>query len=76
MFQSYQDSFVIVFTENILVYLENEGEHMDHLRVVLQLLKENKLFPKYRKCDFLLRSVALLGYIISSDGVEVDTKKT
>ena len=49
---------------------------MDHLRVVLQVLKENQIFTKYRKCEFWLRSVAFLGHTISSEGTEVDPKKT
>ena len=48
---------------------------MNHLRVVLQVLKEHKLFPKYRKCEFWLRSVTFLGDIISSEGFEVDPIK-
>ena len=44
---------------------------MDHLRVVLHVLKENQLFSKYSKLEFWLRSVAFLGHIISSDGIEV-----
>ena len=75
VFQSYLDSFFIVFIENILVYSKNEGEHMDHLRVVLQVIKENQLFTKYRKCEFWLRSVAFLGHIISSKRIEVNTRK-
>ena len=47
---------------------------MDHLTVVLQVLKENQLFAKYSKCDFWLRSVVFLGNMISSEGVEVDPK--
>ena len=49
---------------------------MKHLRVVLQVLKENQLFAKYRKCEFWLRSVVFLGHVISSEGVEVDPRKT
>ena len=48
---------------------------MKHLRVVLQVLKENQLFAKYRKCEFWLRSVVFLGHVISSEGVEVDPRK-
>ena len=48
---------------------------MDHLMVVLQVLKENKLFSKYNKCDFWLRWVTFLCHIISSEGVEVDPRK-
>ena len=49
---------------------------MDHLRVVLQVLKENQLFAKYSKCEFWLKSKAFLGHIISSERVEVDPRKT
>ena len=49
---------------------------MDHLIVVLQVLKENKLFAKYNKCDFWLRWVTFLCHIICSEGVEVDSRKT
>ena len=53
MFRSYLDSFVIVFIDDILVYSKNKGEHMDHLRVVLQVFKEQQLFSKYKKFEFL-----------------------
>ena len=49
---------------------------MNHLKVVLQELKENQLFAKYRKGEFWLRSVAFLGHIVSSEGVEVNPRKT
>ena len=49
---------------------------MNHLRVVLKVLKENQLYVHYRKCEFLIRSVTFLGHIISSEGVEVDPRKT
>ena len=55
VFQSYLDSFVIVFIDDILVYSKNEGEHIDHFSMVLQVLKENQLFSMYRKCEFWLR---------------------
>ena len=49
---------------------------MNHLRVVLQVLKEHHLFAKYIKCEFWLRSLTFLGHIFSSEGVEVDPRKT
>ncbi|WMV19432.1 hypothetical protein MTR67_012817 [Solanum verrucosum] len=54
----------------------SEDEHVDHLRIVLQVLKDQQLFPKFSKCEFWLRSVALLGYIVSGKGIKVDPKKT
>ena len=75
VFQNYLGSFVIVFIDDILVYSKNEGDHMGHLRVVMQTLKEHQLFAKYRKFEFWLRSVTFLGNIISSEGVEVDPRE-
>ena len=76
VFRNYLDYFVIFFIDDILVYSKNKGERMDHFRVVLQVLKKHQLFSKYSKCEFRLRSVAFLGHMISSEGIEVDPKKT
>ena len=76
VFENYLDAFVLVFIDDILVYSKNEGDHMDHLRVVLQVLKDHQLFTKYSKCKFLLRLVVFLGHVITSKGVEVKPKKT
>ena len=65
----------IVFIDDILVYSKSEDEHMDHLEVVLKVLKEHQLFAKYSKCEFWLRSVAFDCHFISSEGIEVDPKK-
>lgn len=65
VFWNYLDFFFIVFIDDILVYLKNECEHIDLLRVVLQVLKEQQLFSKCRKSEFWLRSVEFLGHIIS-----------
>ena len=68
--------FVIVFIDDILVYSRSEDEHSDHLRTVLQTLRDHKLFAKFSKCEFWLRSVAFLGHIITSEGIRVDPQKT
>ncbi|KAH0697960.1 hypothetical protein KY289_015442 [Solanum tuberosum] len=75
-FWQYFDMFVIVFIDDILIYSRSENDHMDHLRIVLQVLKDHQLFTKFSKCEFWLRSVAFLGHIVSSKGTEVDPKKT
>ena len=62
---SYLDSFVIVFIDDILVYSKNEGGHMNQLRVVLHVHKENKLFAKYTKGEFWMFSVEFIGHVIS-----------
>jgi len=69
------DNFVVVFIDDILIYSKNEEEHAEHLRIVLQRLREHKLYAKFSKCDFWLREVQFLGHIISKDGVSVDPSK-
>ena len=66
---------MIIYVDDILVYSKIESNHMGHLKVVLQVLKEHQLFSKYSKCEFWLRLVAFLCYIISTESVEVDPKK-
>ncbi|WMV09208.1 hypothetical protein MTR67_002593 [Solanum verrucosum] len=68
--------FVIVFIDYILNYSRSEDDHINYLRIVLQILKDQQLFSKYSKCEFWLKSVAFLGHIVSSKGIEVDPKKT
>lgn len=48
---------------------------MQHLRIVLMTLREHQLYAKLSKCEFWLESVAFLGHVISSDGIQVDPKK-
>ena len=75
VFRPYLDMFVIVFIDDILVYSYSEDEHSDHLRTVLQTLRDHKLFAKFSKCEFWLRSVAFLGHIISSEGIKLIPKR-
>jgi len=62
------DKFVMVFIDDILVYSKNEEENAKHLRIVLQRLREHKLYAKFSKCDFWLKEVQFLGHIISEKG--------
>ncbi|KAH0654413.1 hypothetical protein KY289_032091 [Solanum tuberosum] len=75
VFKQYLDLFVIVFIDDILIYYRNEEEHVNHLRVILQTLKDRQLFAKFSKCEFWLQSVAFLGHIVSSKGIRVDSQK-
>ena len=59
----------------ILIYSKRVEEHENHLRLVLQLLQEKKLYAKLKKCEFWLDSVAFLGHVVSKDGIAVDPKK-
>ena len=75
VFQPYLDKFVIVFIDDILVYSRSVEEHEDHLRTVLQTLREEWLYAKFSKCEFWLDQVVFLGHVISSRGIEVDPRK-
>ena len=46
------DKFVVVFIDDILIYSKNEAEHEQHLRIVLQRLRDHKLYAKFSKCEF------------------------
>ncbi|GKA30836.1 putative reverse transcriptase domain-containing protein [Tanacetum coccineum] len=71
----YLDKFVIVFIDDILVYSKDEEEHGKHLKIILELLKKERLYAKFSKCDFWLDSVQFLGHVIDRSGVHVDPAK-
>ena len=75
VFRPYLDSFVIVFIDDILVYSKTEEDHVRHLRIVLQRLREEKLYAKFSKCKFWLTSVTFLGHVVSKEGIRVDPAK-
>ena len=52
VFQPYLDQFVVVFVDDILIYSQLEREHEDHLRIILQLLRDHQLYANYSKCEF------------------------
>ena len=60
VFMEYLDKFVMVFIDDILVYSKNEEEHEEHMRLVLQKLRENQLYAKMSKCEFWLDEVSFL----------------
>ncbi|GJR42070.1 putative reverse transcriptase domain-containing protein [Tanacetum coccineum] len=71
----YQDRFVIVFIDDILIYSKSRKEHEGHLKLILKLLKEEELYAKFSKCEFWLSKVQFLGHVIISEGIHVDPAK-
>ena len=75
VFRPYLDQFVVVFVDDTLIYSQSEGKHEDHLRVVLQLMRDRQLYAKFSKCEFWLTKVRFLGHIVSASGLSVDPEK-
>ena len=71
VFQPYLDQFVVIFIDDILVYSKSEEEHEKHLRIVLQTLREHKIYAKFSKCELWLNQISFLRHIISEEGVKL-----
>ena len=71
----YLSKFVKVYIDDILIYSENTADHLDHVRTVLQTLRENKLIAKLSKCAFFFKKLKFLGFVITPEGVETDPEK-
>nr|GEY48235.1 putative reverse transcriptase domain-containing protein [Tanacetum cinerariifolium] len=71
----YLDKFVIVFIDDILIYSRKKEEHANHLRIILELLRKEKLYAQFSKCDFWIRTMQLLSHLIDSQGLYVDRAK-
>ena len=65
----------MVFIDDIMVYSKDAQEHEQHLKIVLQILREKQLFANLNKCDFWLKEVTFLGHIVSVEGIKVDPTK-
>jgi hypothetical protein len=75
VFMNELDKFVVVFIDDILIYSKSETEHARHLRIVLQRLRDHKLYAKFSKCEFWLDSVKFLGHTVSKEDIFVDPSK-
>ena len=75
VFMEYLDKFVVVLIDDIMVYSKNEEEHEEHLRLVLEKLREHQLYAKFSNCEFWLKEVGFLRHVISRDGIVVDPTK-
>ncbi|KAI3510702.1 hypothetical protein L1887_17835 [Cichorium endivia] len=71
----YLDKFVIVFIDDILIYSQTKEEHSQYLRIILELLRQEKLYAKFSKCEFWIREVQFLGHVVNSKGIHVDPSK-
>jgi hypothetical protein len=69
------DKFVMVFIDDTLIYSRSMEEHEEHLRIVLQQLREHQLYAKFSKCEFWIKEVLFLGHVVSPEGIVVDPSK-
>jgi hypothetical protein len=75
VFKEYLGNFVIVSLDDICIFSNTKEEHEQHLRMVLQVLKEHKLYSKLSKCIFYQKKIHYMGHIISTDEIIFDPEK-
>eukprot|EP00253_Pinus_taeda_P033189 PITA_33189 len=75
VFHRFLDKFVLIFIDDILIYSRSRKEHEEHLRLVLQTLREYQLYAKFSKCDFFKEEIQYLGHVITKEGIAVDPEK-
>lgn len=75
VFGAHLNSFVCVYLDDILVFSKTEADHLKHLRLVLELLRQHNLKAKMRKCEFFKPELKFLGHIVSASGMKPDPAK-
>ena len=75
IFRSYLDRFVIVFIDDVLIYSKSQTKYEEHLRTVLQTLRDHKLYAKLSKCEFWLQEIGFLEHMVCKEGIWMDPKK-
>jgi hypothetical protein len=71
----YKDEFVVCYLDDILIYSEDPAQHEDHVRKVLERLREYGLYCKAEKCEFSVKKVGFLGFVVSPDGIEMEADR-
>ncbi|GJS27675.1 putative reverse transcriptase domain-containing protein [Tanacetum coccineum] len=75
VYKPYLDKFVIVFIDDILIYSKTKEDYEVHLKLVLEMLKKERLYAKFSKCEFWLQEVHFLGHVVNHNGIHVDPSK-
>ena len=72
VFWSHLDRFIVVFINNILIFSRTQEEHVEHLRIALQILRDHGIYAKKEKCDFLMMEIKFVGLIVSQGDIAMD----
>ncbi len=75
IFREWFDDFMVIYINDILIYSGSLEEHVEHLRMMFQRLRENKLYAKLEKCEFRVTEVDFLGHRITQKGLKMDDHK-
>jgi Reverse transcriptase (RNA-dependent DNA polymerase) len=75
IFREHLNKFVLVYMDDILIYSKSAEEHKKHLRIVLQILRSNRLYAKLSKCRFGKCELNYFGHVVSKDGLRVGPRK-
>ncbi len=75
IFHKYLDEFLIIYLDDILIYSKNANEHLNHIKLALQLLRDNHLYVNKDKCEFGVDKIEFIGHIVTSNGIQVDENK-
>ena len=75
IFHRYLDEFVIIYLDDILIYSKNQHDHLNHIKLVLQLLRDNQLYANKEKCEFGVDQIHFLGHVVTSRGIGTDENK-
>jgi hypothetical protein len=73
--RAFIEKFVVVYFDDILIYSKSMDEHLAHLRVVFDALRDARLFGNLEKCTFCTNLVSFLDYVVTLEGIEVDQAK-
>jgi hypothetical protein len=71
----YIGKFVVIYFDDILIFSNNKEDHLQHLKIILDVLRKHQLYANLKKCRFLQESLAFLGFVISAKGVKMDSEK-